>query len=850
MHQVCEALEFTFVCPLANGFHARPASNMAAVANRFVADCSLMNLRSGSVANGKSVLSLIAADIRKGDECQFRVSGMDDKEACAALRRFVEHDLPACDEPLTEIATDRCSGMLPRALKLAGVNCYFGLSLSRGIGQGKVLVAGDLVAPRESSTETAAESWREQEQVDGAIAAVRARIEAMLLMRVSTTESAVLKAHLAMLGDITLKEKLSELIAQGLPADRAVEEAGQFFSECLRQSESLYIRERALDIQDLCLQLAEEINGTQFRPAALELSEPSVVVADILTPQQLLGFERRWLTALVLESAAATSHTIILASSLDIPTLVAVKDASLILLSGQEVIVDANRGLVVAELTPPVRRFYARELNTLRRRLSALERHSLGPAITADGRRLEVAANVSSAEELIPAFERGADAIGLFRTEFLYVGRETAPSEEEQVAVYLRAARHAAGRSVIIRTFDIGGDKPAPYLKLPRETNPFLGYRGVRIYPEHQDLIRTQLRSILRASAYGRLQMLIPMVSSIEEVLSFKQWVAEVQDELKGQQIDFDAAMPIGIMIEVPSVAFILAELCAEVDFFSIGTNDLCQYFLAMDRDNARVAKLSSVGHPGFVRFLKQIVDRVHEAGKWVGMCGEMAGDIRQLPLLVGLGLDEISVTASRIPALKQKITRLSATACEQFLSRTIDCRQVEQPDNVLERSQPTEAELPLLDLELVILNDESESKEEVIRQIIDALYVAGRTEDRELLEDAVHAREATYSTGVGYGFAIPHCKTSAVSCDSIGILKLRRPVEWDSLDGQPVQVVILMALRESATAANKHMQVFARLARKLMDKEFRDQLLVAQDANTVLTHVARELGLQVETSA
>jgi len=543
----------------------------------------------------------------------------------------------------------------------------------------------------------------------------------------------------------------------------------------------------------------------------------------------------------VLEYAGTTSHTVILARSLGVPTVAGVKNARLVLSPGQRVVVDANRGFVIPQWTPAVARFYEGELQTLQQRQAILARYRSVPAITADGRKIEVGANVSSAEELTPAFEKGAEGIGLFRTEMLFVARENAPSEEEQFEVYARAARAASGRQVIIRTLDIGGDKPLPYLKVPQESNPFLGYRGVRIYAEHEELVRAQLRAILRASAFGRIKMMVPMVSMLGEMLWVKAVLARVQEELKSEHIVFNPATPIGMMIEVPSAAAILDQLCKEVDFFSIGTNDLSQYFFAVDRGNPKVASLSSVRHPGFLRLLKQIVDDVHAGGKWVGMCGEMAADIRKLPLLLGMGLDEMSLPASQIAALKRKISRLAADDCKQLLSRAISSRKVEEVEELLERYQPSEAAHPLLYDRLVIFGSESESKDEAIRELVDALYVAERTEERQRLEEALWAREAVYSTGLGFGFAIPHCKSDAVTADSIGILKLARPIEWGSLDGKPVSVVILLAVRESQ-ANSRHMQVLSKLARKLMNEEFREQLMRIAEVKALLAYVAKEL--------
>lgn len=836
----CMALEFRFVCPLPNGFHARPASHLAGLANDFVSDCALTNLRNGSVANTKSVLSIIAADIQWNDECTMRIQGADEQVARTALRRFVEKDLPAFDEPLTDFLKDETRRGLPRSLRSAGVKAYFGLPVSRGIARGPAVVIGTSILQSLPQSEPGPKgqdpAW-ELEQVKRSIAAVRSRIESKLLGRVSATEAGILKAHLAILGDVSLMDRLSQRVAQGYSAAQAVTDAGEFFSDLLRRSENPYTRERALDIQDICLELLEDVRGPESR-SRVELKEPSVVIAEKLTPQQLLALDRKWIGALVLESAATTSHTVILARSLGIPTLVGAKDVKE-LPPGQDVLVDANRGFLIAEWPHAVRKFYQRESRAVRRRQVALAHYAMCPAVTSDGRVLEVAANVSSAEELTAVFEHGADGIGLFRTEMLFLGREHAPSEEEQFQVYAEAARAAKGKPVIVRTIDIGGDKPLAYLNMPAEDNPFLGYRGARVYPEHQELLDAQLRAILRASAVGSVQLMVPMVSAVEEVLWIKARVAQVQQDLQARKIPFNPSMPLGIMIEVPSAAFILDQLCRELDFFSIGTNDLSQYFLAADRGNSRVAGMSNVRHPGFLSFLQQIVAGVHKHGKWVGICGDMAADLRHLPLLVALGFDEISVPAAEIPIIKERIAQLTLPDCEKLLAKATACQRAADVELCLTHG-PNGATRSLLDRELVLMDAEISSKEEAIREIVDAFYVDGRTDDPDGLEEAVWTRESVYSTGLGFGFAIPHCKTDAVNTGSIGVLKLRAPVDWDAVDGKPVQVVILLAARESG-GDGAHLRLFSRLARYLMNEEFRQRLLQAEDRDAVLSRLTEE---------
>ncbi|HKT22959.1 MAG TPA: phosphoenolpyruvate--protein phosphotransferase, partial [Terriglobales bacterium] len=623
----------------------------------------------------------------------------------------------------------------------------------------------------------------------------------------------------------------------------ALIEAAQHFISTLQQSASAYIRDRAVDLQEICLRVLEELYGPRFTAPALQLSEPSVLVAETLAPQQLLSFESRWLQGIVLEYAGTTSHTVILARSLGIPTVVGVKDAPVLFSQEHDVVVDANRGLVIPNGTAPIQRFYNRERRVQQARQNVLVRGGYGQATTRDGQRLEVSANVSSGEEAILAFANGAESIGLFRTEMLFIGRTEAPNEEEQFSIYREVARSAGKRPVIIRTIDIGGDKPVPHLNLPLESNPYLGFRGMRIYQEHRELFRAQLRALLRASAFGRIQIMAPMVSTIEEVLWLKAQVAELKQELTEAGSQFDRNIPLGIMIEVPSIAFILDQLCAELDFFSIGTNDLNQYFLAVDRDNAKVAGLSRVYHPSFLRFLRHIVDGVHEHGKWVGMCGEMAGDPANLPILIGLGLDEISAAAPQIPILKQKIAQLSAAECRLILDRMTSAAQVKDVEVLLEHAHSQSVEQPLLSTELVIVGSDSETKEEAIRELVDALYMAGRTQDPDRLEEIVWQRESAYSTGLGHGFAIPHCRSDAINANSVAVLKLSKPVEWAALDGKPVSMVILLAVRES-DANNSHMQVLAKLARRLMNESFRQEFGSLERPTEIMAFLSRELEL------
>jgi len=834
------SLEFAFLCPLSSGLHARPASQLAEVANEFASECTVTNLRNGLLANAKSVLSIIAADVRHGDRCVLHIRGIDVHSAHKALKRFVEEALPHFDVAVAGVTESRPS-RTPRVLQAAKATFIYGTSVSRGIGRGPVVLLQKMSLPQNLDGNNGVNANRELELVKGAVSTVRHRIREKLKYSITPTGAAVLQADLAMAEDVYLMEKLAEPILRGKSAGQAVVETAEFFMDLLGHSENEYIRQRSADIEEICLQLLEEVCGTRPAPE-FKLHQESVVVAESLGPQQLLNLDRQQLRALVLENSGGTSHAAILARSLGIPTLAGVRNARLLLTPGSEVVVDANRGFVVPQFSAPVQRFYEREQKILERRRQLWANHAERSATTLDGRKIEVASNASSGEELTLAFENGADGVGLFRTEMIFLGREAPPSEEEQFAIYSAAVRSAAGRPVIIRTFDIGGDKRVPYLNLPHEENPFLGYRGARIYPQHHELLQAQLRAILRASTAGCVQIMAPMISTVEEFIQFKAAVRHAQQHLAQNGIAFQSDVQVGVMVEVPSLAFLLDQFCAESDFFSIGTNDLSQYFFAADRSNPRIAAHFSVRHPGFLRFLKQLVDRIHQHGKWVGMCGEMAGDIQNLPFLVGLGLDEISVPAAEVLEIKRAITKLRHADCVYVLDRAIACGTTLEVNELLSKQQSHQSD-SLLSNELVLLGSTSRTKEEVIQEMVDAFYISSRTEDRELLEEAVWARETEYSTGLGHSFAIPHCKTDAISANSICVLRLNEPINWDSIHGEQVRMVVLLALRKSEVAST-HMQVFSSLARKLDEDDFRQFLLQVETPEQVTAYLAEQLGL------
>jgi fructose-specific PTS system IIA-like component len=816
-------LEQTFTCPLPNGVHARPASALEEVVRVFDSDVILINQRTSRTANSKSILSIVGADIRHADPVLFKVSGPDEKKAMAALTEFLSEKFPHCDQPLSTDARPDGELRLPACLVHAGAVVQRGTPVVPGIAQAQAVRIGKnstVALPRNGAIDRGAELKR----LETALEKVVENCDLQLARAHTAIEAELLKVHRSIARDVEFREQLSGDISQhGRSAAEAIAHAEAHFSKMLAATGSELLCDRALDIQDVCDQLLHEIYGDKVASTHTELGADAIVVAESLTPGQFLALNRKHLKGLVLAHASATSHTVILARSFNIPTLAGVENLADIKFTGHEVVVDADVGILVTRLTDAARRYYALEHQRIANRRAHLRKLSSKPATTSDGHRLEVAANIATAGEAAAAFEAGAEGIGLFRTEMLFLDRKSPPDESEQLAAYREVLSAAQGRPVVIRTLDVGGDKKLDYLNLPAEENPFLGCRAVRVYPEFESLFRMQVRALVRASAHGKLRVMIPMITTLEEARWVRRLIAEEQAKCAKENIPFDANMPVGAMIEVPSAAFAIEALSAQFDFFSIGSNDLLQYFMAADRMNPRLGALYNPLQPAFLRLLMQIADTARSRQREVSLCGEMGGQAKFIPLLAGLRLDKVSASAPAIADLKAELAAVTIAECRTLVEQASACATADEVATLLEeflsRHNP-----PLLEPELVVVNSDAATKEEAIKQAADQLYVLGRTGDSRAVEEAVWQREAAYSTGFGHGFAIPHCKSNSVRFNSMVLLKPRSPVAWNSLDGQPVRVMILLAIRET-NGAIAHMKVLARLARRVMDAEFRTQL-------------------------
>ncbi len=550
---------------------------------------------------------------------------------------------------------------------------YLGLGAAPGVAVGPAMVWRPGRRPV-ATTVTEQSGEEEKARLEAAVRAVQKELEELRSRterELGSDQAAIFTAQLLMLSDPALIGTAEELISLGKSAEAAVDKATTDQAALLASLPDEYLAERATDVRDVGERLVAHLRGEQDDLPVLEV--PSIVVASDLTPSETARLPKDRLLGLVTEIGGRTSHVAIMARSLGIPAVVGVKGIARRVQNGDVVAVDGSSGEVAV-------RPDAGELAKWRQRLQQHEAAKNGryvlavlPAITTDGHEVSLWANIGHPAEAKIARELGAEGVGLFRTEFLYMGRDRLPSEEEQLAVYRQAVEHMAPYPVIIRTLDIGGDKDLPYLGLAREANPFLGWRALRYSLSRPDIFRTQLKAILRAGVYGKVKIMFPLVVSVEEIRQAKEQLALAQAELDERGLPWAENVPVGIMVETPAAAILAHQLAYEVDFFSIGSNDLIQYTLAADRQNEKVSLIYDPFHPAVLRLIDKTIAAGHKAGIEVGMCGELAGDPLATPLLLGLGLGEFSMAAPSLAAIKEKIRTSSLRAATKLAQQALD---------------------------------------------------------------------------------------------------------------------------------------------------------------------------------
>ncbi|HYE10474.1 MAG TPA: phosphoenolpyruvate--protein phosphotransferase [Patescibacteria group bacterium] len=497
-------------------------------------------------------------------------------------------------------------------------------------------------------------------------------------------EAQIFEAHILILED----EELANLIKiqidnQKKNTEWAVHEAAEHFAVMLEGLEDAYLKERAHDIRDVAARLIRILSGADKQEIPV-LEEPCIIVARDLMPGEMIHINKELVMGIITEAGAKTSHTAILAKAMGIPAIVGAEGILGKVKDHEIIVFDGEFGSIFICPEKNVLDQYKQKLESMNSQKKELEGFKDKASVTKDGIKVELFGNMASIAELPGLVENGAQGIGLFRTEFLYTTQASAPTEEEQFEIYKHTAEKLQGKTVIIRTLDIGGDKEIPYLGLDKEENPFLGCRGIRLCFDNIEIWKVQLRALLRASIYGDIKIMLPMISVMEEVRKAKEIICEVKAELKNGGIAYNEKLEIGIMIETPAAAVLADAMASEVDFFSIGTNDLIQYTLACDRMNPKISNLYSQFNPSVLRLIKHIIDTGHEYGIKVGMCGEAAGDARLIPLFVGMGLDEFSMNTSALLEAKRTVTQISKQEMSEVVSAVLKLKTAQEIENYL----------------------------------------------------------------------------------------------------------------------------------------------------------------------
>lgn len=690
------ARTLTFTVGNTYGIHARPAARITALAGKYPSLTVTVKKKGSQKAavSALSVNSIALLGLRQGDGIVFFVNGENPEPFCTELTALAETQFgdsdvtPAAGEhsvsgqaapanAASETAVQRVSAAEAQAKQIKPPEKLTGLIGSSGIALGAArflrrqavtvpdIPAGspdsewerflDAAAAVKMSLQDAAAQTKAHTATPAGQTAVQAKPPAGM----QVDAAAIFEAHILILEDPLLADEVKNgIYTKGISAAAAWKAAMDALQQSYRESESAYLRERVCDIEDIEYLLLSKLLGL---PAQGSLSAEGIVIAEDLTPQQTAQLDAALVKGICTVKGSPTSHTAILARSFGIPALMGMSPDLLTIKEGTELILDADSGILHIEPDAALTERYRQCLEEQRVLNRAAAEHRHEPAVTRGGKKILVAANIGSAAEAQAAVENGADGVGLLRTEFLFLNRNAPPSEEEQYAAYCEIARILDGRPLIIRTLDAGGDKEIPYLNLPKDANPFLGYRAIRISLTQTALFRTQLRAVIRTAQSYPVRLMFPMIASVEELDAAQTELSRAKDELRQRGIDVSKPFPVGMMMEVPSAALLAEQFAKKTDFFSIGTNDLTQYTLAAERGNSRVAHLYAASHPAVLQLIKGIAAAAHREGKPVGVCGAFAADSKGAQILCDFGIDELSVAAPAIPRLKELIRSLPA---------------------------------------------------------------------------------------------------------------------------------------------------------------------------------------------
>ena len=555
-----------------------------------------------------------------------------------------------------------------------------GIAASSGIAIAKAycLVEPDLSFSKKTVEDSATEVARFQ----SALSISKSELEAIRDLaekELGADDAAIFNAHVLVLTDPELIGPIEEKIkADQVNAEFALKETTDMFITMFEQMDSEYMQERAADIRDVTKRVLSHLLGVKMVSPSM-IDEEVIVIAEDLTPSDTAQLNRQFVKGFTTDIGGRTSHSAIMARSLEIPAVVGTQESTKLIQDGDLVIVDGLNGEI--HINPSAEVVADYESKQLQFEQQKVEWAKLvnEKTITADGHQVELAANIGTPEDLVGVKNNGGEGVGLYRTEFLYMGKDKLPTEEEQFEAYKQVLQGMAGKPVVVRTLDIGGDKELSYLQLPEEMNPFLGFRAIRLCLEEQEIFRTQLRALLRASVFGNLKIMFPMIATLGEFRQAKAILEEEKQALLANGTAIADHIEVGIMVEIPSTAVQADVFAKEVDFFSIGTNDLIQYTFAADRMNERVSYLYQPYNPAILRLVKMVIDAAHKEGKWAGMCGEMAGDEIAVPLLIGLGLDEFSMSATSILPARTQIKKLKKSDMIELVEEALQMGTAEE---------------------------------------------------------------------------------------------------------------------------------------------------------------------------
>ncbi|NQD64695.1 phosphoenolpyruvate--protein phosphotransferase [Bacillus haikouensis] len=557
-----------------------------------------------------------------------------------------------------------------------------GIAASNGIAIAK---AYRLVEPDLSFDKKSVENAEEEvARFQAAISTSKSELEAIrdkAMVDLGEDKAQIFEAHLLVLSDPELLTPIEDKVkTENVNAEFALKETADMFVSMFESMDNEYMKERAADIRDVTKRVLSHLLGVQIANPSM-VTEEVIVIAEDLTPSDTAQLNRQFVKGFTTDIGGRTSHSAIMARSMEIPAVVGTKSVTDSVENGDMIIVDGLNGEVHINPTPEVIEEYKREHARYEDQKAEWAKLVNEPTVSKDGQHVELAANIGTPKDLEGVKNNGGEGVGLYRTEFLYMGRDELPTEDEQYEAYKAVLEGMEDKPVVVRTLDIGGDKELPYLNLPKEMNPFLGYRAIRLCLDEQEIFRTQLRALLKASPYGNLKIMFPMISNLQEFREAKAILEEEKKKLQENGTNVADKIEVGIMVEIPSTAVMADVFAKEVDFFSIGTNDLIQYTMAADRMNERVSYLYQPYNPAILRLVKMVIDAAHNEGKWAGMCGEMAGDEIAVPILLGLGLDEFSMSATSILRARSQIHGLNQSDMKKLAEEVL---QLDTNDEVI----------------------------------------------------------------------------------------------------------------------------------------------------------------------